>query len=94
MYREVEWAVPADPYILEELSKYEGWHTAKNLEINTKFGRQWVSNAVQSMSTTTSLKDIQKNQPIELLSWVIEHLMTILISKASISTDSRRFESR
>jgi hypothetical protein len=37
MYREVEWAVPADPYILEELSKYEGWHTAKNLEINTKF---------------------------------------------------------
>jgi len=29
MYREVDWAVPADPYILEELSKYEGWHTAK-----------------------------------------------------------------
>ena len=43
MYREVEWAVPADPYILEELSKYGGWHTAKNLEINTKFSRQWVS---------------------------------------------------
>ena len=43
MYREVNWAVPADPYILEELGKYEGWHTAKNLEINTDFSRQWIS---------------------------------------------------
>ncbi len=43
MYREVDWAVPADPYILEELGKYEGWHTAKNLEINTEFSRQWIS---------------------------------------------------
>lgn len=43
MYREVEWAVPADPYILEEMGKYEGWHTAKNLEINTEFSRQWIS---------------------------------------------------
>jgi len=43
MYREVNWAVPADPYILEELGKYEGWHTAKNLEINTEFSRQWIS---------------------------------------------------
>lgn len=43
MYREVDWAVPADPYILEELSKYDGWHTAKNLEINTDFSRQWIS---------------------------------------------------
>jgi len=43
MYREVKWAVPADPYILQELSKYDGWHTAKNLEINTEFSRQWIS---------------------------------------------------
>jgi hypothetical protein len=43
MYREVDWAVPADPYILEELGKYDGWHTAKNLEINTEFSRQWIS---------------------------------------------------
>ena len=43
MYREVNWAVPADPYILEELGKYEGWHTAKNLEIYTDFSRQWIS---------------------------------------------------
>ena len=43
MYREVEWAVPADPYILEELGKYGGWHTAKSLEINTDFSRQWIS---------------------------------------------------
>lgn len=43
MYRKVEWAVPADPYILEEMSKYEGWQTPKNVEINTKFSRQWVS---------------------------------------------------
>jgi len=43
MYREVNWAVPADPYILEELGKYDGWHTAKNLEINTDFSRQWIS---------------------------------------------------
>ncbi|WP_225335937.1 hypothetical protein [Halomicrobium urmianum] len=35
--------MPADPYILEELGKYEGWHTAKNLEINTEFSRQWIS---------------------------------------------------
>ena len=40
MYPAVDWAVPADPYILEELGKYEGWHTAKNLEINTEFSRQ------------------------------------------------------
>ena len=33
----------ADPYILEELGKYGGWHTAKNLEINTDFSRQWIS---------------------------------------------------
>ncbi|TQQ79129.1 hypothetical protein EGH24_12095 [Halonotius terrestris] len=43
MYPVIEWAVPADPYILEELAKYEGWHTAKNLEINTEFSRQWIS---------------------------------------------------
>jgi len=43
MYREVSWAVPADPYILEELGEYDGWHTAKNLEINTDFSRQWIS---------------------------------------------------
>lgn len=43
MYREVDWAVPADPYILEELGEYDGWHTAKNLEINTDFSRQWIS---------------------------------------------------
>ena len=43
MYRVVEWAVQADPYILEELAKYDGWHTAKNLEINTEFSRQWIS---------------------------------------------------
>lgn len=43
MYREINWAVPADPYILKELNKYEGWHTAKNLEINTDFSRQWIS---------------------------------------------------
>jgi len=43
MYREVNWAVPADPYILEELGEYDGWHTAKNLEINTDFSRQWIS---------------------------------------------------
>jgi hypothetical protein len=34
MYREISWAVPADPYILEELSSYDGWQTAKNLSIN------------------------------------------------------------
>jgi DNA-binding HxlR family transcriptional regulator len=43
MYPAVDWAVPADPYILEELGKYDGWHTAKNLEINTEFSRQWIS---------------------------------------------------
>lgn len=43
MYPAVEWAVPADPYILEELARYEGWHTPKNLELNTEFSRQWVS---------------------------------------------------
>ena len=43
MYREVNWAVPADPYIFEELGKYQGWQTAKNLEINTDFSRQWIS---------------------------------------------------
>jgi hypothetical protein len=43
MYREVNWAVPADPYILEELGEYDSWHTAKNLEINTDFSRQWIS---------------------------------------------------
>lgn len=43
MYREVSWEVPADPYILEELGKHEGWHTAKNLESNTSFSRQWAS---------------------------------------------------
>ncbi len=43
MYREVSWAVPADPYILEELSAYEGWQTVKNISINTDFSRQWIS---------------------------------------------------
>jgi len=43
MYREIDWAVPADPYILEELGEYAGWHTAKSLELNTDFSRQWVS---------------------------------------------------
>ena len=43
MYPEVNWSVPADPYILEEFGKYGGWHTAKNLEINTDFSRQWIS---------------------------------------------------
>ncbi|WP_135820861.1 hypothetical protein [Halostella litorea] len=43
MYREVEWAVPADPYILSELAAYEGWHTPKNLELNTEFSRQWIA---------------------------------------------------
>ena len=47
MYREVKWAVPADPYILEELGEYAGWHTAKNLEINTDFSRQWISQRCQ-----------------------------------------------
>ncbi|RLM63344.1 hypothetical protein [Halorubrum sp. Atlit-26R] len=47
MYREVSWAVPADPYILEELGEYAGWHTAKNLEINTDFSRQWISQRCQ-----------------------------------------------
>ncbi|MEZ3162284.1 MULTISPECIES: hypothetical protein [Halorubrum] len=41
MYREISWAVPADPYILEELSSYDGWQTAKNLSINTGFSHQW-----------------------------------------------------
>lgn len=43
MYREVSWAVPADPYILEEMATYRGWHTPKNLELNTEFSRQWIS---------------------------------------------------
>lgn len=43
MYPEVDWAVPADPYILGELAKYDGWHTPKNLELNTSFSRQWIS---------------------------------------------------
>jgi len=43
MYREINWAVPADPYILEGLGEYDGWHTAKTLEINTDFSRQWIS---------------------------------------------------
>ena len=43
MYREISWAVPADPYILERLSAYRGWQTAKNLSINMDFSRQWIS---------------------------------------------------
>lgn len=43
MYRKVSWAVPADPYILDALAAYDGWQTAKNLELNTDFSRQWIS---------------------------------------------------
>lgn len=41
MYPYVEWAVPADPHILTALAGCEGWQTAKNLELNTPFSRQW-----------------------------------------------------
>jgi hypothetical protein len=37
MYPAIEWAVPADPHILDELARYDGWHTPKNLELNTDF---------------------------------------------------------
>lgn len=42
MYRTVEWAVPADPSILEELDAYPRWQTPKSLSLNTDFSRQWV----------------------------------------------------
>jgi len=43
MYREVNWAVPADPYILEEHRRVRWLAHGKNLEINTDFSRQWIS---------------------------------------------------
>ena len=43
MYPAIEWAVPADPHILDELARYDGWHTPKNLELNTEFSRQWIA---------------------------------------------------
>lgn len=62
MYREVNWAVPADQYILEELGKYERWQTAKNLEINTDFSRQWTSKRC-SVYVEHGLAERHTNEP-------------------------------
>jgi len=42
MYGEVDWMKPSDYPILQELAKYEGWHTPKNLSLNLPNTRNWL----------------------------------------------------
>lgn len=42
MYREVDWMKPSDYPLLQELNRYNGWHTPKNLSLNLPNTRNWV----------------------------------------------------
>ncbi|WP_152422529.1 hypothetical protein [Natrinema pallidum] len=42
MYREVDWMKPSDYPLLQELAKYDGWHTPKSLSLNLPNTRNWL----------------------------------------------------
>lgn len=41
MYKEVDWLRPSDYPLLQEMAKYDAWHTPKNLSINTEYTNNW-----------------------------------------------------
>lgn len=51
MYREVEWMKPSDQPILQEMNKYGGWHTPKNLSLNLPFTGNWIGQRCRVLVT-------------------------------------------
>lgn len=50
MYREVDWLKPSDQPILQEMGKYDGWHTPKSLSLNLPNTRNWIGQRCRKMS--------------------------------------------
>jgi len=67
MYREISWAVPADPYILEELSSYDGWQTAKKFQSIRASATSGPVSVVKCLLNMDWLSATKLNLRIELL---------------------------
>ena len=50
MHAEVDWLKPSDRPILHEISKYDGWHTPKNVSINTPYTNNWTGQRCRMMA--------------------------------------------
>ena len=50
MYREVDWLKPSDYPLLQEMAKYDGWHTPKSLSLNLPNTRNWVGQRCRKLS--------------------------------------------
>lgn len=50
MYREVEWLKPSDYPILQEMEKYDGWHTPKSLSLNLPNTRNWLGQRCRELA--------------------------------------------